>query len=91
VSDTKDNGGTAFPVAGERIGATGMSLRDWFAGQAPMLPEDVELNKFECIVGRPYKAAFGSLEHWQFVADADAAWRLLHADAMLAARKGGSE
>ena len=30
----KYNGGPAFPVAGERIVSHGMSLRDWFAGQA---------------------------------------------------------
>lgn len=31
---TKHNGGPAFPVAGERIVSHGMTLRDWFAGQA---------------------------------------------------------
>jgi hypothetical protein len=31
----KDNGGPAFPtVAGQQVYSNGMSLRDWFAGQA---------------------------------------------------------
>ena len=37
--NTKSNGGSAFPVADDRSpidahGSPGMSLRDWFAGQA---------------------------------------------------------
>lgn len=32
---TKNNGGPAFPtVAGQTVYSNGMSLRDWFAGQA---------------------------------------------------------
>jgi hypothetical protein len=30
----KKTGGTAFPVSGAESAAPGMSLRDWFAGQA---------------------------------------------------------
>jgi hypothetical protein len=31
----KDNGGPAFPItAGQQVYAQGMTLRDWFAGQA---------------------------------------------------------
>lgn len=32
---TKNNGGPAFPtVAGQTVYSNGMTLRDWFAGQA---------------------------------------------------------
>ena len=37
MSDTKDDGGPAFPQLEPNsayFNATGMSLRDWFAGQA---------------------------------------------------------
>lgn len=35
MSDQPDNGGPAFPtVAGNMVYSNGMSLRDWFAGQA---------------------------------------------------------
>ena len=73
-----DDGGTAFPVPGERDpitgagiheGSRGMSLRDWFAGQA--------------LTGR-ISTGHGS------VTDASIHARICYqlADAMLAARKG---
>lgn len=35
MSDIKDNGYPAFPVtAGNQVYATGISVRDWFAGMA---------------------------------------------------------
>lgn len=37
---TKNTGGPAFPVtAGQSVYAHGMTLRDWFAGQALANPE----------------------------------------------------
>ena len=30
----KEDGGSAFPVAGQDVISAGMTLRDWFAGQA---------------------------------------------------------
>lgn len=34
MTQTKDNGGPAFPItAGQQVYSTGMSLRDYFAGQ----------------------------------------------------------
>ena len=34
MSARKDDGGPAFPLIDQRYMANGMSLRDWFAGQA---------------------------------------------------------
>jgi len=99
VSDTKDNGGAAFPVAGERIGATGMSLRDWFAGNAPVQPDDWTAPRHLLkIVARP-SGISGADDAWWAYYEARAhndlmhevTWRWAYADAMLAARKGGSE
>jgi len=93
---TKDTGGPAFPQKrmyrcsqgiDHEIHEQGMTLRDWFAGQAPDLPNDIPLTSLACIVGRPYSGIeFGSIEHWRYVADAEAAWKGLHADAMIAER-----
>ena len=74
MSDTKDNGGTAFPGpsftrAGHSNGhSMGMSLRDWFAGQA----------------------LAGALDRWLGVLGSDkeiSGWAYQIADAMLEARK----
>ena len=35
-----DDGGPAFPVAGGCVSSPGMSLRDWFAGQERIDPND---------------------------------------------------
>jgi hypothetical protein len=74
MSDTKDNGGTAFPGpsftrAGHPNGhSMGMSLRDWFAGQALAV----------------------ALDRWLEVRGSDkeiSGWAYEIADAMLEARK----
>ena len=79
----RDHGGPAFPtVAGPTVYSTGMSLRDWFAGQAiaqlsetnPNLPGD-------------RATAWPEPEE---LAERRARWAYLQADAMLSARKGGA-
>ncbi|TPK14121.1 hypothetical protein [Mesorhizobium sp. B2-5-11] len=34
MSEERNDGGPAFPVTGATFGREGMTLRDWFAGQA---------------------------------------------------------
>ena len=34
MTDTKNTGGPAFPIEDEWVRSYGMTLRDWFAGQA---------------------------------------------------------
>ena len=79
----KDNGGDAFPVMNMATGLIhqGMTLRDWFAGQAlitlgegnPNLPDDP-----------------ADIRHWpkpMVMAVRRAKWAYLQADAMIEARK----
>lgn len=63
----------------------GMSLRDWFAGRAPELPEDMSVKKAAAMIG---------LTHEEYLKDsyrnfckADAIGRYMWADAMMEARK----
>lgn len=73
----------AFPVAPGDVPywQPGMTLRDWFAGQAPEMPEQWWLD-----TKAQYGGKVGSY------AEAIAAWRYFYADAMLAARaKRGAE
>ena len=94
---TKDDGGPAFPsdmIVGHSVTASkpysGMSLRDWFAGQALAgAIEDYDRvtrrgpGKDNCL---PYSnAVLGSRE------TIIAMQAYNYADAMLAARKGGAE
>ena len=93
------NGGPAYPSAPTRFiydeergpvpcGHEGMTLRDWFAGHAPdMPPEIMTVPQAERITGLSYAGIdFGTPEHWAFWAAAEAAWKYMHADAMLKAR-----
>lgn len=70
----EDAGGHAFPHPGTDQRA-GMTLRDWFAGVAPVGPISVEYE-------RPMARSFV-----EQVARDQAAWRYAFADAMLAERK----
>ena len=81
----KNDGGPAFPQksfaalthgAGNWETTGGMSLRDWFAQQAPEMPEQW---------WKDTKAEYGGRSG--SYAEAIAAWRYFYADAMLAARK----
>lgn len=82
--DDLKHGGPAFPL--QSIGPDfapgfgGMTLRDWFAGQAPDMPDQWwEDTKEE------HGGGAGS---W---AEAIASWRYFYADAMLAARAEGGD
>lgn len=90
-------------VAGERDGhgdlieayttATGgMTLRAYLAAHAQPLYADASVTAVSGLVGRPFPGndTYGTLEHWQFWAEAEAKWRVMQADAMLAALKGGA-
>jgi hypothetical protein len=83
-----DEGGFAFPTSPIRgpngrvldHGSDGMSLRDWFAGQALAgmlaMPSDTDSGNFHNNCGEPFVGAAGY------------AYRM--ADAMIAARKAGA-
>lgn len=84
----QDNGGPAFPTtAGQVVYSHGMTLRDWFAGQARINEDELSLPLAE-------KLMKGSAPNWQadpiaatiWWAQAEAKLRYIRADAMLAAR-----
>ena len=87
-----NNGGPAFPVAVPtefQFAEAGMTLRDWFAANVDGLSEDASPEYCESLVGRPLPEGFAH-DAMQWWAEADAAFRYLKADAMLAERaKGG--
>lgn len=85
----------AFPRTGEGFGnpkydEPGMTLRDWFAGQAPPIPEgyaDDQAPKWpESAVWSEYGVEHNlRIEAWR--ATRQAKWAYAYADAMLTARK----
>lgn len=82
-----DNSGPAFPIASEVIGhCVGMTLRDWFAGQA--------LANAAICTGQAHDwqvaAWFGPHRTGITRAEIAAKQAIQHADAMIAARKGGA-
>ena len=94
MNDRIEDGGPAYPFpevrdpvtgCGIMQGASGMSLRDWFAGQAlismgtwmPQYTPEGDL------IGEVSNLANPAIQR------ARSAWAYAHADAMLAARKGG--
>lgn len=81
MTDTKKTGGPAFPqndlsaynMGPEGIGdGTGMTLRDWFAAQAPEMTEQW------------FQDTLADGGHWL---EARASWSYAYADAMLEARE----
>lgn len=100
MSDSKHtkralDGGCAFPIERHLPDGNechyGMTLRDWFAGQH-RVPEELSVSYAEALTGR--KCPTGSdpeviLEGIRFWMEADAAYRYIFADAMLAARAKG--
>jgi hypothetical protein len=93
MTDQQD-GGSAFPNDGAWANGHpegGMSLRDWFAGQH-RVPEGLSVSYAEALTGR--KCPTGTypeviLDGIRFWMEADAAYRYIFADAMLAARAKG--
>jgi hypothetical protein len=72
----KDTGGPAFPtVAGQTVYSNGMTLRDYFAANAPEMPD-----QWWSDTKAEHGGGAGS---W---AEAMASWRYFYADAMLAER-----
>ncbi|WP_025199078.1 hypothetical protein [Brucella sp. BO2] len=93
-----ETGGPAFPNVGSHgnIIEPGMTLRDYIAAHIRDL-DDLSVPYAEALCGRelPYKnAPVGllnaeqTIEIMKFWADADARYRFIRADAMLAARGG---
>lgn len=94
MADSKiDHGGFAFPTAEIKMadgqvldaGSDGMSLRDWFAGQAPvtfeMACDSIKISTVSMRLHCEEEAA----DLWAAMAKL----RYVYADAMLAARKVG--
>jgi hypothetical protein len=80
----KDNGGPAFPVADDVAQSnSGMTLRDWFAGQAMSNPELVD----GCASNRLLDEWFGKGSCNIDSAKVAAKQAYRYADAMLEARK----
>lgn len=87
MSDEIDKGGPAFPIETTATPyAPGMTMRDWFAGQAPVT-----------ILDAAHACGFTDLEEAMrtdaqrvtvFAVMAMMRWE--YADAMIAARKGGA-
>jgi hypothetical protein len=99
MSEAIKDGGPAFP-APKDADEWGMSLRDYFAANEPLDPnESIGLALAERLAGRPHPAPRGDggqllsgadvLEVALFWSDAEAAYRYLRADAMLRARATG--
>jgi hypothetical protein len=93
----QNDGGPAFPArptehiaGGFTITAHhGMSLRAYLAAHTQPFSNDCHSKVVEVLAGRPYGATrHGSLEHWRFWADVEAAWRVMQADAILRALAG---
>jgi hypothetical protein len=96
---TAENGGSAFPHLRRYVGPDtyeplaegGMTLRDWFAGQAPEMPHWWMQN--EALATQPPGWKDGmSAKDWdrlwnEFHCRKIASWRFHYADAMLEARK----
>lgn len=102
MTDSKkiEDGGPAFARSGffhpdgrpehDNRPEEGMSLRDWFAGQVDPLDVDVDRDYAAAICGRPQPEGHSDLlaiAAWW--AEANAKYRYLQADAMIAARKTG--
>lgn len=87
MSDKIDDGGPAFPLFGDMLptdyGFAGMSLRDWFAGQADVSAYNP---------AETYRDNHGKSPSVEELAAYIASIRYIEADAMLAARaKGGAQ
>ncbi|KQZ49754.1 hypothetical protein ASD54_12515 [Rhizobium sp. Root149] len=100
-----DDGGLAFPgkraelvqilkgVEPTALEATypGLTKREWFAIQSCSLPDSTHVAFAEALVGRKEpedKTDYREIA--RFWAEADAAYRVIYADALIAALKGGA-
>jgi hypothetical protein len=90
VPDIVGDDGTVHSWRRETVQLPGMSLRDWFAGQV-RVPETLSDTLVEKLTGKKHPGPDGwsperAVEIAQFWAAGEAAYRYLHADAILAAR-----
>lgn len=84
-----DDGGSVFPLTGRTYGSNGMSLRDWFAGQALtglLAKEGASGDAMSRIATGDNPECQASM-----FAGTDALRCYIYADAMLAARRGGAQ
>jgi len=89
VSGIGHNGGPAFPIETTSTPyAPGMSLRDWFAAHWTVDAEAISVAVAEELMGSIMPNGVGSLSaRIKWFAEAEARYRYLCADAMLAARE----
>ncbi len=91
---TAENGGPAFPggtYPEHPHHPNGMTLRDWFAGQAPEMPDWWMQDESQAIQPPGWEEGM-SAKDWdrlwnEFHCRKLASWRFHYADAMLEARK----
>ena len=85
--NTKNDGGPAFPVMWDYAESeAGMSLRDWFAGQHPVIDGELSITLAEALMCEHLPKSKTSLENRRWWAEAEARLKYLNADAMIAAR-----
>lgn len=84
---TVDKGGPAFPSAY----TDGMTLRDYFAVHGDGISDDFSLEIGAVFAGYPLPEGGSLLEQLEWCARADASFRYMRADAMIAARNHGDE
>ena len=95
------DGGPAFPWGSDGFTAGGLSIRDWFAGQAPRMPEwfmgdgephnnptDYAPDGFPIAWEKEHAAHHSELV--AFETKRLSMWAYSYADAMLSARQGGA-
>lgn len=86
-----NDGGPAFPtVAGHTVYSHGMLLRDWFASQERLGENDVTISMAEKLMGEKVPTGEYGIATMQWWAEAEARYKYLRADAMLAAREKGT-
>ena len=89
-----EQGGPAFPfvlpdeIGGYQMVEPGMTLRDWFAGQAPAAPDGFTIASPECADWQDSDLSREAWSEWEV--RRSVAWSWAYADAMLAARKTGA-
>lgn len=86
MGDSKDNGGPAFPIiTGGYIQFSGMTLRDWFAGQAPEPTKEWldTMYRFDSALN-PHNDSYKPKR--RTTAELIAAWKYEVADAMIETR-----
>ena len=92
MTEAKNDGGPAFPRKSQYVGevdSLGMSLRDWYAGQAPeppgwWMPDGCPTPPPGWSEGDDVNKTIALAEAWYL--RRSVLWRWVYADAMIAAR-----